>query len=512
MKRLLALILSLVMCVSLLAGCGNKAEKDDDGSKDGMGASISSELKEKQKNSDTLLSNDEIQYVMIYNPNIFNETESFNELLNTGDIGSYIEAVSSRAGELSEPTSEIIPRSFEETNGGLDLGSIEIEPSNRAGGFAPTYSTGDTQEFYCGTDSRSKQTFNCLYVGDSCYIWSQGSAITSEQAEDVGKEFDEKIFDKCVNIFGESRFVADGGKVNLLFYPMEQGLGGFAYGLDCFATGEIPEELATERLMNLDHDILNINSIYVGREELIESIYSTMAHEYQHLVCFADFFNTPDATLIGTWINEAMSGYIEEVIYPGSKDLSGHYDAFAESTRIRHGQSMYNFETTTNPDEWDIGVYGSVYLFSEYLASTAGDDIYSKIHSYWRDSYSDTLCDSEAIVKSVPEAMYTYIDNSVDFEDAFSFKNETDEWLSKLTLNFYLSLLKYDKDDPEAFKKVESQTLLYDEINPADIEGGGRVIAALKDGTFKFPEDADEGLIYVGLNKDFEVVTDYVIR
>ena len=50
-------------------------------------------------------------------------------------------------------------------------------------------------------------------------------------------------------------------------------------------------------------------------------------------------------------------------------------------------------------------------------------------------------------------------------------------------------------------------TLLYDEINPADIQGGGRVIAATMDGTFEIPDDADYGLIYIGLDADFKPVT-----
>jgi len=39
-----------------------------------------------------------------------------------------------------------------------------------------------------------------------------------------------------------------------------------------------------------------------------------------------------------TWLNEAMSGYVEEQLYPGAKESAGHYDAFVESNRIRHGQ------------------------------------------------------------------------------------------------------------------------------------------------------------------------------
>lgn len=173
---------------------------------------------------------------------------------------------------------------------------------------------------------------------------------------------------------------------------------------------------------------------------------------------------------------------------------------------------MYNFETSVTYSNFDIGVYGSVYLFSEYLANLADGDVFLNIHNYWRESGSRKLDEAEAIVNSVPEKTYKKIDKSIDYDDKFDFNSEEEEWLSKLTLNFYLSLLNFDKNDPKAYKNVKSQTLLYDEVNPAEIEGGGRVIVALKDGKFEIPEDADEGFVYIGLNEDFEVITDYIIE
>ena len=103
------------------------------------------------------------------------------------------------------------------------------------------------------------------------------------------------------------------------------------------------------------------------------------------------------------------------------------------------------------------------------------------------------------------------IDKTIDYEGNIDFASKDDEWLSKLALDFYISQLEYDKDDdPEAFERLEASTLLYDEINQANIEGGGRVIVELSDGEFEVPSDADDGLIYIGLNEDFEVVTDYI--
>ena len=212
------------------------------------------------------------------------------------------------------------------------------------------------------------------------------------------------------------------------------------------------------------------------------------------------------------WSNKKRSCYIEENLYPGTKDLAGHYEEFATSDRIRHGQSMYNFTTDTTNTNFDIGVYGSVYLFSEFLSSGAGDDVFSGIHSYWRTSYSPSLDEAEAIVNSVPSSFKNKVDNIVDYGNVIRFADPDEEWMSKLTLDFYLSLLKPDGSSPEAFDKVRAQTLLYDEINPADIEGGGRVVAALRDGEFKFPTDADRGLVYVGLNRNFEIVTEIVVR
>ena len=82
--------------------------------------------------------------------------------------------------------------------------------------------------------------------------------------------------------------------------------------------------------------------------------------------------------------------------------------------------------------------------------------------------------------------------------------------MSKITLDFYLSLLSNGEGTPSAYDKVDPFTLLYDEVGAAKIEGGGRVIIALKDNIFEIPEDADEGLIYIGLDENFQPITDFI--
>lgn len=500
MKKTLLIFMCLIMCFSFFTGCG---------SSDTTKTATQPVDPAAQAESDTLLSNEEIAYVMIYNPNIYDELQSRNPMLSTGDFDEYVEAVISRADGLGGVTPEFLPRSIWETGSGLELDKFEIG-GGRSGSFIVPYEVGDTRDFYCGSDTRRMQTFTCIYAGEYCNIWTYNNSISQNEAKKFGEEFDTNIYTKATNMFGDSRFASNGGNVNLLFYPMEDHLGGFFHPYDLFASDEVSEAERRSYCVNTDHDIVNINSKLAHATDYVNS---TMAHEFQHLICFTNYFSTyGNGINMRTWLNEAMSGYIEEQLYPGAKDISGHYDAFSTSSRIRHGQSMYNFETTTTNSEFDIGVYGSVYLFSEYLANLAGDDVFSGIHSYWRDSYSSTLDEAEAIVNSVSSDVYNNINGLVDFGGKVDFADENDEWLSKLTLDFYLSLLKVDNSDPDAYQKIEAQALLYDEINPADIEGGGRVIAALKNGEFKFPENADEGLVYIGLNKNFEVVTEYVVR
>lgn len=486
MKKRLSVGVIMLLCISMLAGCTVGGTKTKDFS-----------------------NTDGISYVMIYNPNIYDELEEVNDDLNTGDFGTYVEAIINKADGLEEKEQPaVVTQSVSDVMKDAPLDKFDIGGS-RGGSFIAPYNVGDTHQFYCGSETRELKNFVCRYAGKSCNIWTCDGSVSSAVIDDYGREFDENIYDKMIAMFGEPRFADNGGKVNLLFYPMDGNTGGFFHALDLWASDEVSPIETAQYCINTDHAIVNINSLLTDYKDFM---YSTMAHEFQHLICFTNFFYTAGGINMRTWLNEAMSGYVEEQLYPGSKDLEGHYDAFVGSTRIRHGQSMYNFDTTLTKSELDIGVYGSVYLFSEYLAKLSGNDVFSNIHSYWRNSYSSTLDEAEAIVKSVPEEVYNKIDATVNFGEKVTFKNNNESWLSKLTLNYYLSLLKHDESNPKAYEKVVSQTLLYDEINPADIEGGGRVIVALKNGKFEIPQDADYGFVYVGLDDNFEVITDYIIQ
>jgi len=312
MKKFLSIGLALLFCVSILSGCMGRKTKE-------VGFN----------NSDNL------SYVMIYNPNIYDELEEVNERLNTGNFGEYVEAIISR-GDLTENIERpaVLSRDVSEMMKGVPLDKFDIG-GGRGGSFVAPYSVGDTHEFYCGTDTRMLETFVCRYAGENCNVWTCDNSMSEASVEDYGKEFDENIYDKMTMMFGEPRFADNGGKVNLLFYPMDENLGGFFHALDLWASDEVSPMEVAQYGINTDHAIININALLTDYKDYT---FPTMAHEFQHLICFTNYFYTYNGINMRTWLNEAMSGYVEEQLYPGAKESAGHYDAFVESNRIRHGQ------------------------------------------------------------------------------------------------------------------------------------------------------------------------------
>ena len=444
-----------------------------------------------------------VRYVMIYNPRIH---DTYDTVLSTGSIGNQVE-VDLNKGGLEEPIT-YLGASQDELSGDVPLDEL-IQEGSRAGTIITPYQVGDTRDFYCYDNisldnGRISRNFTCRYAGTYCNIWTSGTDMSESLIEDYGDQFDNYIYNSVVTTFGQPRFSKNGGKVNLLYYPMPSNIGGCFCMWDLFARDEVLASEITAYGLNTDHDILHINADLTSYDYLETFMRSTMAHEFQHLICATNTFETPDLTVCPTWFNEAMSGYIEEVLYPGVKSGSGgHLTAFLQSDLVRNGQSLYTFTTETD----DIGVYGSVYLYSEYLAELAGDDVFSRFHKYWRSSYSSTLSGPEAILNAVPKDVYQVVHSCTPYPKNIAIDTADETWMSKLTLQFHLELLNREANDPDAFSTIDARDLVYNQINPASIEGGGRIIVALQDDVFVVPQDADKGLFYIGLDKDFNPVT-----
>lgn len=505
MKKILAGLLAATMAVTALAGCSGGSDKKESTAESKSEQSSKEESAEPAANgAGGFEGRDDIAYVMIYNPSVYDENLKVNDTTGTGDM-MWVDPSMKRADGLEEPAAPDSP----EQNFAFDF-KYDLS-GDRAGFMPPTYKTGDTHDFYYGLNSRVKGTFVCQAEGTHCYVWTlKNDTVDKATLQKVADEFDNTIYDADVNRFGTPRYADEGGKINFLFYDFNsESVRGFFAPKDLFSSREVTQAEADVYSVNLDHALLHINTSILS-DGTDRALYATLAHEFQHLINFTGYFETVQGAAMGTWLNESMSAYAEEKLYPGVKiekqvDLSLSY-----SDLVRNGQSLYNFGVSDNP--FDIGVYGSVFYYAMYLENLAGEDVCHNIQNYWRTSYSPTLDTAEALYKSVPADVVSSIDGKYNYPATLSFATEDQKWMSKLTLDFYMSMLKYDSGDPDAFNYVQAQTLLYDQVNPAQIEGGGRVIAATKDGKFTIPTDAGKPLVYIGFDKDFNPVTDIVCQ
>lgn len=529
MKRTLALILAVVMLMLSLAGCGSSQDGSSApaiGTLPQSGAftfptipkdavSIVTQPEESDLPVELVdlgyislnnnIQHEDMEYVMIYNPYLYDEQKENAAVLQTGRIDDQIIVDMDRADGLEEDH-EFIPFAQNELPG-LDFqGELE---DNRADVMGREFRKGDVEEFYASnrysmSADRQKMKFTCVYTGQYCNIWSYENSISDADAQSYAREFDTNIYTQMVEKFGQPRYDT---RVNFLFYPFQDGMLGYFWIRDLLTDAEVTGFGMQDYGCNAGVNMLHINSSYLYNKQ---EILATLAHEFQHLICMTGAFYNRYLLNIPTWLDESMSGYVEEMIFPGKQYEAGRMHSLMNSGLIRNGQSLYNFTTNTaSAEEWDIGVYGSVYLYAMYLETLAGEDVFSEVHNYWRNSYSSTLCVAEALANAVPEEIYQAVDQSVRYPTAVmfdGFASEEEMWVSKLTLQFYLDLLDKDDSDPADFRNVVPQNLVYDQLEPASIEGGGRVILRVKNGTFKVPSLAGSGLIYVALDKDFNVL------
>ena len=506
MKKRLAILLAALTAAASLTACGGSGSSSNNSTQSSAAASAAAEQTTAAAPSaadsakGSFDGRTDISYMMIYNPDTFDENATLNLTQNTGNLSEWVSPSSVRADDMQADAAYTTKaqQDLKEIVGDADLTDL---PTDRAGGLIKTYKEGDTQSFFY---NETKGSFTCLYAGNKCNVWMLPADISKkDQAIAIGKEFDANIYDKDVALFGEPRYADEGGKIQIIFEPMEGNLGGYFMPIELFTTPEALYLNLPTTGHNYDHAIIHINSVMLGKGQEVEKlIYSTMAHEFQHLINMSDLFYGNSGKITNTWLNEAMSGYAEEKIYPGSKESEYHDMALMVSERVRHGQSMYNFDN----DGEDIGVYGMVYLFSEYLAKNGGEDIFKKIHNAYRTSITD-IDDAKAIYDSMPAAFVSEIDAKYAYPASTVSGTKEQEWLSKLIMDFNLDLMAQAQS---SFKRLDKNYLLYDQVAPAQLEGGGRIIAPTKSGTFAIPSDAGKPLAYIGLDKDYKPVTDVV--
>jgi hypothetical protein len=217
------------------------------------------------------------------------------------------------------------------------------------------YSEGDTKGFWV-TNVDTNENFEIdttlQYADDVLYIWVENSvAFNSVDLELLGKEFSEQIYPTNREFFG-SEWTPGIDEDPHIYFLFTGGVGGGLLGYFSSAD-EVPREA---------HPFSNAHEMFIlNADNLIlsgETIRSTLAHEFQHMIHWYVDRNEE------TWLNEGFSMLAELIndYDPGTHD----------STYIRNPDIQLT--SWGEPGESNIPHYGAAFLYTAYLLDRFGEE------------------------------------------------------------------------------------------------------------------------------------------
>ncbi|MBR4659766.1 MAG: InlB B-repeat-containing protein [Clostridia bacterium] len=445
-------------------------------------------------------------YVVIYNPATSSST-SYSTGTMTGLIETTVEpnVVPARSADGDKPLYKI----------DVDSKVAELAKTVKPEPIEDTrasYNVGDTKTFrilqqYSPTGSSSMQ-FECLCVGQHCYIWTPTSSsnntypldeIDSSFAQMAADEFDSK-FDLMQSSFGNHTNGSSGdGKLHMLYYNINEGwngsggyVAGFFYQVDLTNNG-VP-------ILNIDtypgvyYQNPNSGNIY----KRMDDTYGTMVHEYQHLI------NYSNTSGMATWLNECFSAAAEEICYPGSSvvgriqswedyyysDNGDWLDppkefAYNSDFNLHKGFSLYNWD---NDIDDILALYSQVSFFAQYLFTRFGNTIYRQISNKYSSSETSAITSATGV---------SCADLARDFRVAVTANAAQSDY------NGVYGFVPQEGYDPAAYNNVQNP---YDLLSPVvftgtscSIKGGGAITVKPVNGVYNPPSGASSSLKYIGI-------------
>ena len=457
-------------------------------------------------------------YVVVYNP----ATEASSSL-STGNMAGLIEteAGGTKAAPkanadipfMRDVDAELMELAKER---GLTAEAVEPEPEKTS------YNVGDTKTFMIMNYSPGSMflQFKVLYKSEHAYVWTPTStdanmhpldAIDPSYAQMAAEMFDSK-FDLMQSSFGDHDNGTSGdGRLNLLYYNIDDGwelgqgyIGGYFYALDLYTAG-MP-------VLNID-TYPGVHYTNAAGEEIsdISRTYSTIVHEYQHLICYSQ------CGAADTWINECMSAAAEEICFPGSsvypriQSWTDHYYSEAQDWdtppeeveyvpgfELENGYSMYDWSNDLPTDDLLV-LYAQVSLFAQYLYSRFGNTVFHSIMDNMSNGGGLSAANS---FQSICEAA-TGMDPSTlvqNFRVALTANTAPDEY------GGIYSFSMQEGYDPADYHGVSDLYSLLCPVvftgNSCSIKGGGAICIKPTGGVYYPPSGAAGGLVYIGVTRN----------
>ncbi len=307
-----------------------------------------------------------------------------------------------------------------------------------------------------------------LYIGKKANVWGYDKKFTKEDAKKLGDEFDENIYPAITEDFGNESDVDGDGKINILCYDIKDGfeynggyIAGYFYSRDLY---DVSGSNQSEIFYIDTYPTMGLES-----KKDVTAAYSTLAHEFQHMVNFNQNVLVEGGKEMDPWLDEGLAMAAEQ-IYTGSV-LKDRIDYYNSSYSVTNGHSLLYW------DEYGdvLANYSLSYLFMQYVKvqSKQGDAIFKEIISDPSNSY-----------KAVEKAAKKYMDPKLTF--------------GKLMTDFRAALLLKEKSGKYGFNSEPGFSAIRPRIykgSTANLRGGGAVVKEAT-GTETIPTSKGKNITY----------------
>ncbi|RYL89327.1 hypothetical protein EWI07_12985 [Sporolactobacillus sp. THM7-4] len=262
--------------------------------------------------------------------------------------------------------------------------------------------TGESKSFWVTnlmTNKDNKLPAELEYSGSHVNVWVNNHLITWQEAGALGREFDSRIYPLDVDHFGHPPDVDGSGKINILCYDIQDGFtrnGGYVAGY--FAPRDLSNVPHSNRTQIFYLD--TYPTMGMGSIKDVSETYSTLAHEFQHMINFNQNVLVEGHPDMDAWLNEGLSMAAEQ-IYSG-KVLQDRIEYYNYDTSIANGQSLLYWDDSGD----NLANYSLSYLFLQYLKiqSNQGNAIFKEL-----------INDPNSDYRAVQDLIHKYISPDLSF-------------------------------------------------------------------------------------------------
>lgn len=300
-------------------------------------------------------------------------------------------------------------------------------------------------ESFVNSRKYTKRRATLRATGDHCYIWvlndnfsdstASGDKITQTEAKNLADKFDsiyepiQEVFgfesDYMINIdnFSKMSAVSDTGtKVNIVVYDIEDdytpnqnsGTAGYFWPKDYYTATEKPSNKDDVRPLSNEGKYFYVDSGFLNKYP--NMIYSTLAHEFQHMINFGQktmesmktATKQSDVVSSSTWSNEMMSMVCEDMIqeYLGIELLDSPIYRLSTFATNYYRSGLTDWFQDSNV----AYSYAGAYAFGAYLARNyGGKDLIKQIATNQyvdQDAITQALKSNEATKTETFESVF----------------------------------------------------------------------------------------------------------